>query len=261
VAFKGRAVGVNACLADGCEDFSGDFARIIVNAANVFTPHAITISKAGSGAGNVESGPFGINCGTSCAATFLFPQQVTLTPTPHIGSKFTGWSGGGCQGTGPCTVTAGPARNVTATFDLVPPAASAAVVSQATQTHRRWREPKHPKLARVSRKRAPVGTTFTFTLDKAAAVRFAFTTRARGRRAGGKCGPPTRRNRSKRRCTRTVKSGGLSFAGHSGINTVSFQGRDSRRKKYKPGRYTLTIRATTPGVGSTSQKLHFTIVK
>jgi hypothetical protein len=211
--------------------------------------------------GNVESEPFGINCGTSCSATFLFPQQVTLSPAPHIGSKFTGWSGGGCQGTAPCTVTAGPARTVTATFDLVPPAATAAVVSHATQTHRRWREPRHPKLARVSRKRAPVGTRFTFTLDKAAPVGFDFTTSARGRRVGGKCAPLTRRNRSKRRCSRTVKAGGLSFAGHSGVNTVRFQGRVSRRKRYKPGRYTLTVRATTPGLGSTSKTLRFTIVK
>jgi uncharacterized repeat protein (TIGR01451 family) len=33
IAFKGRAVGVNACVADGCNEFSGDFAKLIVNAS------------------------------------------------------------------------------------------------------------------------------------------------------------------------------------------------------------------------------------
>ena len=30
---------------------------------------------------------------------------VTLSPYPNVGSHFTGWSGGGCSGTGTCTVT------------------------------------------------------------------------------------------------------------------------------------------------------------
>src|SRR2546423_13048833 len=33
IAFKGRAVGVNACVADGCSTFGGDFGRLIVNTA------------------------------------------------------------------------------------------------------------------------------------------------------------------------------------------------------------------------------------
>ena len=33
IAFKGRAVAVNACVADGCTRFSGDFARLVLNVA------------------------------------------------------------------------------------------------------------------------------------------------------------------------------------------------------------------------------------
>src|SRR5205807_2293496 len=40
----------------------------------------------------------------------------TLTATPAAGSMFTGWSGGGCAGTGACTVTMNAATTVTAGF-------------------------------------------------------------------------------------------------------------------------------------------------
>src|SRR5207249_3256882 len=36
---------------------------------------------------------------------------------PAAGSVFTGWSGGGCTGTGACTVTLTSATTITATFD------------------------------------------------------------------------------------------------------------------------------------------------
>ena len=36
--------------------------------------------------------------------------QVTLTATPASGSTFAGWSGGGCSGTGTCTVTLSSTR-------------------------------------------------------------------------------------------------------------------------------------------------------
>jgi hypothetical protein len=79
------------------------------------------VSKSGTGSGSVTSSPLGIDCGSSCSASFEVGTLVTLTATPAAGSTFTGWSGGGCSGTGTCQVTMGAAESVTATFRRVPP--------------------------------------------------------------------------------------------------------------------------------------------
>jgi hypothetical protein len=112
-----------------------------------------------------------------------------------------------------------------------------------------------------ARRRPPVGTRFTFTLDKPAAVRLSFTQLVHGRRLDGRCVAQTKRTRHKPTCTRTVTRGDLTVAGHAGINTTRFYGWLSHRRKLRPGRYTLVITATTPGVGSSSQKLGFTIAR
>jgi hypothetical protein len=78
-------------------------------------PLALTVSKAGSGSGSVscDGGP--------CAATYPYGTKVTLGATADSGSTFTGWSGGGCLGTAPCTVTFEADTTVTATFTADPP--------------------------------------------------------------------------------------------------------------------------------------------
>ncbi len=84
----------------------------------------ISASKAGTGSGTVTSAPAGIACGATCSALFapttepVAPQIVTLTAAPAEGSTFTGWSGGGCSGTGRCEVTSEGSAEVVATFTL-----------------------------------------------------------------------------------------------------------------------------------------------
>ena len=132
-------------------------------------------------------------------------------------------------------------------------------VLDASQTHAAFRISGKPRLVQISLRRAPVGTTFTYRLDGAASVRFDFAQPGRGRTVKGKCVPASKRNRRKPSCT--LKRGSLTFAGHTGLNTVRFNGWLSRTKKLKPGRYSLVITATTPGVGATSQSLRFKIVR
>jgi len=81
--------------------------------------YALSVSKAGSGAGTVTSTPAGINCGGTCSATYPSGTTVTLSASPATGSTFGGWSGA-CTGTGSCVVTMTAARTVTATFNGTP---------------------------------------------------------------------------------------------------------------------------------------------
>lgn len=98
---------------------------ITVNAATTVTAtfavatRTLTVSRAGNGTGTVTSAPAGINCGGDCTEAYNNGSVVTLTAAPAASSTFTGWSGGGCSGTGGCVVTMNAATTVTATFTLV----------------------------------------------------------------------------------------------------------------------------------------------
>jgi DNA-binding beta-propeller fold protein YncE len=134
-------------------------------------------------------------------------------------------------------------------------------ITAAQQSVSRWREGN--KLAQMSRrKRLPVGTTFSFSLNEQASMSFRFTQQVRGRKVGHRCIAQTNKNRHRASCRRTVTAGTLSFAGHSGTNKVVFQGRISRSRKLKPGRYTLVMTATNfAGARSAPVSLSFTIVE
>lgn len=76
----------------------------------------ITVRKAGTGAGTVTSVPTGITCGSDCTGSYASSTVVALAATPAPGSRFAGWSGGGCSGTSLCVVAGNSALTVTATF-------------------------------------------------------------------------------------------------------------------------------------------------
>jgi hypothetical protein len=257
VAYKGRAVAVNASV-DGSATWSGDFARLTLNAVTWLGRHDLTVGKSGSGSGTVTSNVGGISCGATCAAAFNFGSSVTLSESPASGSTFAGWSGAGCSGTGTCTVTMNAAQTVTAAFNAIPKP-TLVQISGASETHKKFRVSHSPKLAQISKKLAPIGTTLKFTLSGAAQVRLDFTKPRSGRKVGGKCVAPTKRNKHKAKCT--PPAGSTTFSGHAGTNTVVFEGWVSHSKKLGPGHYTVAITAITPGVGTTTAKLNFTVVK
>jgi hypothetical protein len=82
----------------------------------------LAVDLGGTGSGTVTSGDGTISCPGSCSSGFAQGSQVTLTATAASGSTFTGWSGGGCSGTGTCMVTMSADQTVTATFSASPPA-------------------------------------------------------------------------------------------------------------------------------------------
>ena len=79
----------------------------------------LVISKSGTGSGTVTSDPAGINCGSTCSASYYPGTPVILTVTPASGSTFAGWSGSGCSGTGTCSVTMDAPKTITAVFNSV----------------------------------------------------------------------------------------------------------------------------------------------
>jgi hypothetical protein len=76
----------------------------------------VTVGRTGDGGGTVASTPAGILCGTACAAIYPAGTAVTLAATPATGSRFIGWSGGGCAGTAACTLAGNAVITVIATF-------------------------------------------------------------------------------------------------------------------------------------------------
>jgi hypothetical protein len=87
-----------------------------VAATFTLTSVALDVSLAGTGTGTVMSSPAGISCGSDCTESYAFGSVVALTAIPDVGSTFAGWSGGGCTGTGTCTVSMTSATTVTASF-------------------------------------------------------------------------------------------------------------------------------------------------
>jgi len=90
---------------------------------NETTPsqYTLTVSRSGTGSGTVTSSPAGINCGGDCTEDFKVGTKITLKAKADTNSTFTGWSGGGCSGTGTCVVIMNADTAVTAAFSAKTP--------------------------------------------------------------------------------------------------------------------------------------------
>jgi hypothetical protein len=115
--------GAGPCEGTGTCTFTITTATTVVaNFAQSTNNFTLSVNETGTGTGTVTSSPAGINCPTTCSASFTSGQVVTLTATAANGSTFAGWSGvAGCPGTGTCTVTLNAAVTVTATFNSSSP--------------------------------------------------------------------------------------------------------------------------------------------
>ena len=82
---------------------------------------SLAMGTSGSGGGAIiSSSPTAVDCIGACEEQIRSGAAVTLSASPDSGSVFTGWSGGGCAGTGDCTVTMDQVQAVGAEFEALP---------------------------------------------------------------------------------------------------------------------------------------------
>jgi hypothetical protein len=106
------------------------------------------------------------------------------------------------------------------------------------------------------KKKAPIGTTVTYSLSAAGTVEFSVERRLPGRKVGKRCVKPTRANKTKKKCSRFKRlKGGFTHSGQAGQNRFKFSGRIAG-KGLKPGRYRLVGKTA-----SVSKTASFKIVK
>jgi hypothetical protein len=111
-------------------------------------------------------------------------------------------------------------------------------------------------------RRARVGATVRYGLSEPASTTFTVERASAGRRVGRRCVKPTRRNRTRRKCTRYVRvRGSFTHQGAAGSNSFKFSGRLNRRK-LRPAKYRLVAVATdAAGNKSVAKRRAFRVVR
>ncbi len=131
------------------------------------------VIRAGTGTGTVTSSPAGINCGTTCNASFPLGTQVTLTATPSANSTFAGWTGGNCSTSPSCVVTLTASENVTATFNIIQSEPVLTVIVQGSGTGTVTSSPAGINCPQTCNASFNTGTQVTLTATPATGSSFA----------------------------------------------------------------------------------------
>jgi hypothetical protein len=100
---------------------------VTMNSAHTVTAtfaakYTLTVVEPGTntGTGTVTTGGGEISCpGVNCSALFAPGANVTLHAAPDADSTFSNWSGGGCSGSGDCSLTMNASHTTNAVFTLV----------------------------------------------------------------------------------------------------------------------------------------------
>ena len=227
------------------------------------TPRAalarLNAATAGTGTGSVLSAPAGIWCPTDCRQGFSPGAVVRLTARATGGSAFAGWSGA-CAGTGPCDVSMGAERSVTAAFVATgPPAAPApsgpGPTSQpAPSGAASARDRTAPTLRGVSlrprRLRAARRGATIAALASGATLRYALTERGMLSLAI---------ERADRRGRFRALRGAIRRATAAGAHRLTFRAR-LRGRPLRAGRYRLVLRAIDrAGNHAQARRVTFTV--
>ena len=78
----------------------------------------LRVRKAGRGA--IMSQPSGIQCGSTCAASFSGVRVITLTAKPERGYRLVRWSGACTHSRSRCNIPSSKVRSAAAIFQRVP---------------------------------------------------------------------------------------------------------------------------------------------
>jgi hypothetical protein len=156
---------------------------------------------------------------------------------------------GDCQTTVP--VVPGPGPDPTPTPTPTPGKELTPIISLLTVTNKTFRvgTKATAKVAAVSRKkkRAPVGTTFRYTLNVQADTAITIQLKTKGRKVGSTCKAATKALRKRKSCTRFVKVMALARgAKPEGKAKVAFSGKVGK-VKLKPGSYRALLVAVGTG--------------
>jgi hypothetical protein len=223
------------------------------------TTRVLTVTTSGTGAGRVTAP--GIDCGgaghVDCSETVPDGSAITLTAGAAAGSGFGGFSGAGCAGAAPCTVTMDADKTVDGRFNLLPP-----VLTQVSMNPTVWAiNKKGPSERAVAAKAAKKGTTFSYALSARARVLFTIEQVLPGRTASGRCARPSHSNRTKKPCARYTLFGRFAQQAVSGGNTKRFSGKIGKRR-LAAGRYRASLVAADAAGGTSKvMRLSFQVVR
>ncbi len=192
-----------------------------IQATVSFTPpppsHRLAVTTSGTGFGAVTG--TGINCGGAaapsvCSTTVADGTPLTLTATPTAGSRFSGFTGGGCAATSPCTITVNADQSVDARFDTIssPGKQKPALLGFSLSAHR-FRPAPVPPTVWPNGLQGKWGTEIRFSITQAATVDFTVD----------QCLPKPRRARASP-CYRARPAGTFSADVGPGSNSLRFTG-------------------------------------
>ncbi len=127
----------------------------------------------------------------------------------------------------------------------------------------RWRTSSN--VATISRRHArrkpPVGTTFSFSLNEQSTLTLTFSKQVSGHKVGNRCVAGKSKHRHARKCETTVGAGSMTRTALAGSDKFSFGGLVFKGHKLKPGSYTVALTATDYTAQSSPVSIAFTIVK
>jgi hypothetical protein len=141
----------NCSAAGSYRDDSGSPSGLLIGGSPA--PIELTIATTGKGSGTVSSVPAGVDCGSTCSASFDAGTPLKLTATPSRDSRFGGWSRGSCAGidVGDCQVNTGlSAQSVTAKFSVPPQCVVPKLEGRTLKTARHLLGLRHCTLGNVA---------------------------------------------------------------------------------------------------------------